>query len=130
MIKECLNCNNEYKTKASYNSKYCSIKCQKDFEYKEYIKSWKDGEIIGFVGDPKYGQVSKHIRRYLSEIIKSCSNCGLSEWMGKPITLEIEHIDGNFYNNFEPNLTLLCPNCHSQTDTYKAKNKGNGRDRH
>jgi predicted HNH restriction endonuclease len=39
----------------------------------------------------------------------------------------LEHIDGNAYNNSESNLSLLCPNCHSQTPTYKAKNKGNGR---
>ena len=42
-------------------------------------------------------------------------------------SLELEHIDGNAYNNSESNLSLLCPNCHSQTPTYKAKNKGNGR---
>jgi predicted HNH restriction endonuclease len=41
--------------------------------------------------------------------------------------LEIEHIDGNFENNAEENLELLCPNCHSLTSTYKGANKGSGR---
>lgn len=41
--------------------------------------------------------------------------------------LEVEHIDGNFENNSEENLTLLCPNCYSLTPTYKGANKGNGR---
>ena len=43
------------------------------------------------------------------------------------IPLEIEHIDGNYLNNSESNLTLLCPNCHSLTATYKGANRGNGR---
>jgi len=53
--------------------------------------------------------------------------CGITEWNGKEIVLELEHIDGNSLNNTEENLSLLCPNCHSQTDTYKGKNKGSGR---
>ena len=41
--------------------------------------------------------------------------------------MELEHKDGNSSNNSLDNVCLLCPNCHSQTDTYKNKNKGNGR---
>ena len=54
-----------------------------------------------------------------------CEKCGLSEWLGKPITLEAHHIDGNRINNTEENLQLLCPNCHSQTDNYKIGNSHN-----
>jgi len=53
-----------------------------------------------------------------------CYNCGLDEWLGKPIPLELEHIDGVRDNNILSNLTLLCPNCHAQTDTYRGKNIG------
>jgi ssDNA-binding Zn-finger/Zn-ribbon topoisomerase 1 len=53
------------------------------------------------------------------------SNCGW-DW-SKPCTVEIEHKDGNYKNNRPENLTLICPNCHSQTLTYKGRNKGNGR---
>lgn len=56
-----------------------------------------------------------------------CESCKLAQWLSKPITLEVEHIDGNSENNCLENVQLLCPNCHSQTPTYKAKNKGNGR---
>jgi len=56
-----------------------------------------------------------------------CESCNNSEWLGDPITLELDHIDGNNENNLENNLKLLCPNCHSKTPTYKGKNKGNGR---
>ncbi|UYL05111.1 hypothetical protein DIDNDMLP_00121 [Klebsiella phage KP13-7] len=51
-----------------------------------------------------------------------CSKCGLTEWMGKPIPIELEHKDGDNTNNEIENLCLLCPNCHAQTDTYKGKN--------
>lgn len=53
-----------------------------------------------------------------------CYSCGLTEWLGKPIPLELEHIDGVRDNNTLSNLTLLCPNCHAQTDTYRGKNIG------
>lgn len=46
----------------------------------------------------------------------------------KPIIFDLEHKDGSSTNNKEDNLCCLCPNCHSQTSTYKAKNKGNGRE--
>jgi len=52
-----------------------------------------------------------------------CSACGLGTiWNGKPIKLQLEHIDGNHYNNELSNLTILCPNCHSQTDTWCGRN--------
>lgn len=51
-----------------------------------------------------------------------CENCGLSEWLGELIPLEIHHKDGNHLNNLEDNLQLLCPNCHAQTENYRGKN--------
>lgn len=53
-----------------------------------------------------------------------CEVCGLSEWRGKPIAIEIDHIDGNADNNSKDNLRLICPNCHAQTETYKGANVG------
>lgn len=51
-----------------------------------------------------------------------CSSCNLTEWLGKPIALELDHIDGVNTNNSPDNLRLLCPNCHAQTTTYRGKN--------
>lgn len=42
-----------------------------------------------------------------------CATCGLTNWLGKKIILEVDHIDGRYWNNLKDNLQLLCPNCHS-----------------
>lgn len=54
-----------------------------------------------------------------------CENCGLSEWLGDPIPLELEHCDGNNNNNQKENLLLLCPNCHAKTEFYRGRNIAN-----
>lgn len=52
-----------------------------------------------------------------------CSSCLLESWLTKPIPLELDHIDGNHFNNNLTNIRLLCPNCHAQTSNYRGKNK-------
>lgn len=54
----------------------------------------------------------------------SCSECGLREWRGRPIPLELDHQDGDKRNNELSNLRLLCPNCHALTPTYRGRNRG------
>ena len=120
----CLYCN---KPLNNSKGKYCNNTCQKDYQYNMYIDSWKKGKETGLKG--KY-QISNHIRRYLLEKYDNkCAQCGWNK--ENPYTgiipLEIEHKDGNYLNNIESNLTLLCPNCHSLTATYKGANVGNGR---
>ena len=119
----CHNCGKEL-NKAG---KYCSSKCQHDFQRKEYIQKWKNGEADGMCG--KYA-VSKHIRNYLIDKHNNkCVICGWGEinpFTGK-VPLEVHHKDGDYTNNDEENLELLCPNCHSLTATYKAANMGSGR---
>jgi hypothetical protein len=53
-----------------------------------------------------------------------CEMCGNSEWLEKPIALEIDHIDGNADHNDPENLRLLCPNCHATTPQWKGAVKG------
>jgi hypothetical protein len=50
-----------------------------------------------------------------------CECCGISEWNGRSIVLELDHKDGNNKNNSLDNLQILCPNCHSQTPTFRGR---------
>lgn len=47
-----------------------------------------------------------------------CEICGITGWNNKPLSLHLDHIDGDSSNNDLKNLQILCPNCHSQTSTY------------
>jgi len=60
------------------------------------------------------------LRRSLREIgvEEKCSVCELVDWNNKPLRLQIDHIDGNFRNNRRKNLRFICPNCHTQTETW------------
>lgn len=119
-MKTCLNCGETINPR----NKFCNNYCQNEYQYTQYIKRWKNGLETGLKG--KYS-ISNYIVRYLFEKYNGqCSRCGWHE--ENPYThkvpLEIEHIDGNYKNNNESNLDLICPNCHSLTATYKGANRG------
>ena len=75
-----------------------------------------------FVQDSPYKCSWRLRERYMKLTgLSSCQSCGLSEWMGKHIPLEIHHINGNNIDNRVDNLILLCPNCHALTDNYRGR---------
>ena len=72
---------------------------------------------------PQY-QTNKLRIRLISAGIKEerCEICNITEWNGLPVSLELDHIDGDRTNHRLENVRIICPNCHSQTVTYRARN--------
>ena len=67
----------------------------------------------------------RHLKKRLLDELKweyKCNNCGINEWMGKKISLELEHKNGVSNDNRIENLEFLCTNCNSQTDTFRGRN--------
>lgn len=100
--------------------KFCSIEC--GFQY-----NW-DHKIKPLVESGKCTTPST-VKKYLFNVRgEQCEECGqLPIWNNKPLTLHIDHIDGNSDNNELDNVRILCPHCHSQTSTYVARNIKNNK---
>ena len=85
------------------------------------------GYTLHDILDGKHPQYStfKLKKRLLKENVleHKCSECGIVGWNDKVLEMELDHIDGNKYNHELINLRLLCPNCHSQTDTFRGKKR-------
>lgn len=84
-------------------------------------KLWSKGQKLKDWGQYARGSALKpHL---IKDRGNKCEECGLSEWRGEGLTIELHHKDGDRTNNELDNLQLLCPNCHSITKTWKGKNK-------
>lgn len=111
--KKCKNCENVFRVKGK---KYCCCqKCSREYRTKTvFRRKWLDGDMTD----------THSIRtQIILEFGDKCSKCNIAEWQNNSITFHVDHIDGNPDNNQYKNHRLLCPNCHSQTPTYKGGNK-------
>lgn len=102
---------------------YGGNKSNKGKDSKSYKSAYE------YMASEQYVSTHRLKLKLLKEGIKNhqCEICKITEWMGKPVPVELDHIDGNRYNNDLSNLRVLCPNCHAQTDTYSGKNVKNMR---
>lgn len=104
---------------------YCSLPCFHAHQRAQRISRWLEtGEIESTGAIPK-----QSIRRYIhDEQGGVCALCSIGpEWNGRPFSFILDHVDGDSTNNKRENLRLICPNCDATLDTYKSKNRGNGR---
>ena len=124
-------CNNAKNKQDAYNKlnmhrntfeKYCSLFGVQKFRKNRDANKYNLEDI--FNGKHENYPTSKLHYRLIKEGYKKekCECCGLTEWLGNKIPLELHHIDGNRHNHSLNNLMLLCPNCHSITDNFKSKN--------
>lgn len=110
------------------NKSLTCIECYTKLKRENTIKKWQE------TGDTGCG-ISSTLRNCIRDYIyiyekqnNCCAICGIpNQWNGKELKFILDHIDGDASNNYESNLRLVCPNCDSQLDTYKSKNKNSAR---
>lgn len=121
----CLNCNKEFKAYNGLSGKYCCSQCEKEYKHLQKYK-------LILEGDQSIMRANYSPKAFRQDIIKEqggvCAICGMKpEWNNKELIFIIDHMDGKASNNRRDNLRCICPNCDSQLDTYKSKNKNSDR---
>jgi len=117
-----------YKCGATYNILNRHI-VKLNIDTGHWIESFKTPKIkksleaVLIKNSPYLGGTHSLKKRLLSEslLVYKCNVCGLKEWNSQTISLQLDHINGDRYDNRIENLRLLCPNCHTQTPTYGSK---------
>ncbi len=115
--KPCVRC-----CKETTNLKFCSRACFNEEKREQTEKIILSGKYSKNITS------QRTLRRALARTRgAACETCKLSEWQGRPIPLNVHHVDGNAHNNSVNNLKLLCLNCHGLTGNYGRKNKRSSR---
>lgn len=92
------------------------LNCSRRYSELQKIKTFEEGGIVS----------EDFAKKYFIEKYGVCFECGIgTEWNGKSLILQLDHIDGNSDNSLKINLRLLCPNCHTQTETWCHRNTKN-----
>ena len=153
MLKKCPKCNNDHSKNGLFCSRSCAnsrtfneeAKIKKSTANKKFYQSLSEYDKVKI--NQRLKSLSIATQGYRLELLMSkdfdalayqskrkrvlieqefkCSTCKMDTWFGKPLTLELEHIDGNHLNDIRSNLIALCPNCHSLTETWRGRNRKN-----
>jgi hypothetical protein len=143
-MKQCLKCGAQHEKSGTYCSRSCAnsrifsdeakLKKSIALKGKPAFRSHYDKEAQAAKSRQRWLEkynatpfvelgIENRRRRVFEEQDYCCNKCGISEWQGFKIPIELEHKDGNSTNNVRENLEGLCPNCHSITDTWRGRNK-------
>ncbi len=113
---KCLGCGDPILLRGNESRKFCSNSCQQNYEW---LNIYKPKVILG------KGNIGTCKRFLIETYGETCCICGQGTiWNNKPLTLHLDHIDGNSDNWAVINIRLLCPHCHSQTETFGSKGSG------
>jgi hypothetical protein len=118
---KCLSCGKEKKYyRSRQTGKYCNNKCQIRYQNKERIYNWIHKGISW-----SSREIPPWPPRYLLQVQDGkCNRCDCKlDQIGRPLTMEYNHIDGDGFNNSFMNGEMICVQCHSLTSTYKAKDR-------
>lgn len=123
-LSTCLYCRKSYYPRYDSKGKFCSISCSARYKSE---KSYLD-----YLNNPESFKGVRNIRFLKPFILKEqnckCAICGIPNvWNDRELVFILDHINGKADDNSRANLRLVCPNCDSQLDTYKSKNKGSAR---
>ena len=117
--------------RAYYDAGHSFVECRHRFGFSggSWSKAIERGDIVPREKEIDRYATRKAFKRRLARdglLGQCCTECGIASWRGQPLVLELHHLNGKKDDHRKENVVLLCPNCHSQTATYRVKNRRSG----